>query len=104
MFPGPKCIAYVYRPSETSDGMGGFTQNWVKVKSLKGTIFAIKANEYFLRDVTRSYSTHYFQTTYVSDVNESDRLLIGGEYYEIVFIDNLSQSNITTLFQLNKIK
>jgi len=103
---GHKVKLEIHRQASVSDGMGGYTTSWYGIKALKGTLIAFKAKERFVNDSTKTISTHYFNCDFPKDivVTEKDRAFCGGILYQINFVDNLANKNITLSLELKKVE
>ena len=105
MSVGPKVTAEIQRNSRTSDGMGGFTDSWQGLKKLKGQLFALRNRDWYKNSIVGSDSTHYFIVDYKDwvDITAEDRLVYKGQIYQITYVNNLAERNITIILELKKI-
>lgn len=105
---GTKVSVQIHRQTATSDGMGGQTTVWYGLKKIKGTLIAFKARERFVNDSTKVSSTHYFQCDFPKDVviTEKDRVfdMKTGDLYQINFVDNLANRDVTLSLELKKVE
>lgn len=105
---GSKIYLQIHRQTATSDGMGGQTIVWYGVKTLRGSLISFKAKERFINDSTKVSSTHYFQCDFPKDivVTEKDRAfdMNNGDLYQINFVDNLANRDITLSLELKKVE
>ena len=106
MTVGPKVSIVVQRATSTSDNMGGFTNSWATLATLSGTFLSLQGRENFSDDSTKVVSTHFFQCKYPTSVTitEKDRVSYNGSYYQISFLDNLAEKNITLIIYLKKVE
>ena len=105
---GRKVRLQIHRQTTSSDGMGGETVVWYGVKTLIGTLIAFKMKERFLDDSTKVMSTHFFHCDYPHDitVTEEDRgfCMENDNLYQINFVDNIAEKNITLSLELQKVE
>ncbi len=91
---GKKVKCYLQRKTRTDDDMGGWTETWEDIKTLKSKMSVSKGNENITYNKETVISTHTLMCNYFSNITEKDRIKIGSNYYDIKFIDNVEQLGV----------
>ena len=82
------------RPDRQPDGAGGFTNDtWNTVRTLACRVTTIRGGEPFRQQRLHSQATHMFAMAYLSDIEETDRLVFKGDAYNIRLIENVEEAN-----------
>lgn len=81
-------VVTVQRYTETDDGMGGTTHDYVDHLELEGTLDQLSADEVLASDRLGAVSSHIFITFTIADVKRTDRFIIDGEIYQVNNVDN----------------
>jgi SPP1 family predicted phage head-tail adaptor len=80
--------------SSTADGLGGQTNPvWTLVCEVNGRRRLLSGNEIIANEKRGYNSTHRFYCDYTSSITEGQRIVYGGEYYSIKFVDNPHNEN-----------
>jgi SPP1 family predicted phage head-tail adaptor len=86
----------VQESTATADGLGGQTETWSAVSGLgevNGRRRLLSGNEIIANEKRGYNSTHRFYCDYTSSITEGQRIVYGGEYYSIKFVDNPHNEN-----------
>lgn len=81
----------VERPTETTDGAGGFTVAWATVATVFCMIETSGGNERLEAGRLEPESSIVATCHYRGDLLESDRLNIGGSYYNVTRLENVDR-------------
>ena len=80
-------VVTVQRYTETDDGMGGTTNDYVDHLELEGTLDQLSADEVLASDRLGHVSSHIFITFTIADVKRADRFIIDGDIYQVNNVD-----------------
>jgi len=75
--------------TETTDGMGGFTEVWADGTEFKGRLSAMPAGERISEDRIAVYATHRLYCESLT-ITEKDRVKLGTRIFEIKAVRNPS--------------
>lgn len=78
------------RVTRTSDGMGGWTENWESQGTFKGRISPLGSSERMIGDKIYASATHKVYCE-AMDIREDDRLVWGSWTFQILGIVNPSE-------------
>lgn len=79
--------------TQTSDGIGGFTETWATFVSAWASINPMKANEVFWAGHLEHRVTHKIMIRYQSGVLPKMRVSFGGRYFYIKGVRNIDEMN-----------
>lgn len=90
---GPKTKLILERGKDTSDGMGGYTREWVPIRELIGTFYTVSGDEMLQFGKITDIVTHRFVTKIKrgETIKMSDRFrdTRDGGLYEIKHVDDM---------------
>ncbi|MFA5130421.1 MAG: phage head closure protein [Patescibacteria group bacterium] len=78
-------IEYVTR---TADGMGGFDEAWAELKTVWGQYRQLSGNELLKQQAVNPIISVAVRIRYRSDVTTDNRLYYGGNYLNIIEVNN----------------
>jgi SPP1 family predicted phage head-tail adaptor len=81
-------MVMIQRYSKTSNGMGGYIEEWTDYLPYEGVIDQLSGNEVISANQLAPSSTHILIGAYVEGIKESDRVSFDGKVYDIKNIDN----------------
>jgi len=105
---GPKVtLTLQEREETTSDGMGGYTDDWTDVVNgkIRGVLTTVSASERFATDKDTLYITHrFFCNKPGVTVTEKNRFTYGSRTFDIMFPDDLAEKGAFLEIGLKEIK
>ncbi len=81
------CI--VQRLAEVSDGQGGFTQAWTAVGTVDARMVAKSGNTRAVGGKDSVVGAYTLTVPVGTDIQETDRVVIGAVPYRVLFVDDL---------------
>ncbi len=88
MIPGPKVTVVIQQVETTSDGMGSTFDTYTTRHTLRGGLHSLTARERMEAGKLAEVITNRLFIPYKSDIEPTDRVVSGGETYEIIAIVN----------------
>lgn len=73
----------IERPTRVSDGAGGFTETWAALETVWADVFPEGGTERNEDGAFNATGTFRFVIRFIDGLTERDRILWGGEYYNI---------------------
>jgi len=86
--PGPKVTVVIQSVSTASDGMGSTVDTYSTRHTLKGGLHSLTAKERMEAGKLSEVITNRLFIPYKSDIEATDRVVSGGQTYEIINIVN----------------
>lgn len=104
MVVGPKVTLRLETVTETISGTG-ITESWSMVKSFRGTLYNLSANERFANGKEAVYATHRFVSNEQPTISpdEKYRFTLGTRTFDIVHFNNLMEHGRNWEFDLLEI-
>jgi SPP1 family predicted phage head-tail adaptor len=78
--------ADVWRFTRTDDGMGGYSEQWAKISTVRARYSQPSATERVAADQSESRLTHVVYVDAGTDVRRSDELRNSGRTYEVLAV------------------
>lgn len=79
--------------SRVSDGMGGWTENWIDQTTVYAEIDPPKGREFFASGQTQSEITTRVRIRYLSGVTPAKRVKFGSRFFDISSVINPDERN-----------
>lgn len=82
--------AVIQRRSDTSDGMGGYTESWAAIGTVTARIMPVSPTqrEFVTGSQITSVAKWYITVPGTATVRADDRIVIGSRVYEVTFVPN----------------
>jgi SPP1 family predicted phage head-tail adaptor len=82
---------YVQRLTRVDDGSGGWGEVWNSIATVKGRIASSQGREEELGKKVMALTTYTVTLPYDTSINQTDRLQINGQQYQVLAILNRSE-------------
>lgn len=81
----------IERPTKTSDGAGGYTESWVRVRGSAKRAFvkSFSGREQWASERVEARTALRIVCRYTSNILQTDRVVIRNKRYDIVAINNV---------------
>ena len=79
--------------TRTSDGMGGWTESWATLATVRAAIWPKRMVEQVERDKRTATVTHQVRVRYMEGIDEECRVKCGARVFEVVSVINHEERN-----------
>jgi SPP1 family predicted phage head-tail adaptor len=84
----------IQQVGNTTDGDGGFTDNWSDLSSVWAAIYPIRAQQLFQYKSINVDATHIIKVRGETTILEENRIMWGSRIFEILTIENIQERGI----------
>ena len=88
----------------TSDGIGGHTEQWAKVKDVFAAVEPIKATQQYNYRSVGVDATHRITMSGLVEIDESQRIDFNGRKFEILTIEDYQEMDFTQVITVKEVR
>lgn len=81
--------------TRTSDGMGGWTEAWTTVATVRAAIWPKRMVEQVETEKKTATITHQIRVRYLDGIDEDCRVVFGDRVFEVISVLNVEERNKT---------